>query len=48
MTREKAQRVPTDVDVTSGMAMLKAKIDRGEMPGIVKGQGGLVAISLVR
>ncbi|XP_068318655.1 uncharacterized protein [Pyrus communis] len=25
--------------VASGMAMLKAKIDRGEIPGIVKGQG---------
>lgn len=45
MTREKAQR--EQAAVASGMAMLKAKIDRGEIPGIVKGQGRLVAISLV-
>ncbi|CAN6723647.1 unnamed protein product [Malus baccata var. baccata] len=32
-----AQREETAV--ASGMAMLKAKIDRGEIPGIVKGQG---------
>ncbi|TQE13102.1 hypothetical protein C1H46_001186 [Malus baccata] len=37
VTREKAQREETVV--ASGMAMLKAKIDRGEIPGIVKGQG---------